>query len=228
MIVRTVIGFCLAGTLALVSQDSGQGQDDLLRERQRLLHLRERMQQGEAVSVEEIRGSWDGKSTTEPEVELAQERLLEVEQRFLDHLLTSSRATEESSPETVRSKQPVVTPESGAPVVEPSVEPTDPRAVPDPERLADLLYATKQYGRALEVYLSILTPGPEREPKILFWSARCLEHLDRRAEAIVLLQRLMNGYPESSWADQASWTLEFLERSGAVSAALDLPEGGEK
>ncbi len=222
MIVRLVLGGLMALGAGLLPTDDHEELDRLRRERERLIQLQDRIQRGERIDLEEIAGSWGGRLTNEIEVAEAHARLLDVERRFLAALESlqggATRARPQPGPDaTGRSVPAPKDPERALAGAQPPT-PLDTElhgidAIPDPERLADLLYETAQFEKALEVYRSITEPTPRREPKILYWTARCLERLGQEEEAVAMLQKLANGYPDSSWMAQASWTLDFLERS---------------
>lgn len=88
---------------------------------------------------------------------------------------------------------------------------TKARAFESPGFSADLVYQGRLYYRAGRYPEAITLLGATDEPEATYWLARCLENLERDAEAIEHYRTVVNHPNAGAFADRAGRDLKFLE-----------------
>lgn len=93
----------------------------------------------------------------------------------------------------------------------------------DPEALGRALYAARDWAGALNAFTLVT----QKTPEVNCLMARCLERLERWAEAKALYESTSNADPKGPWGDLARWMLRFGGQKSTVRSALAMP-GGSK
>ena len=85
---------------------------------------------------------------------------------------------------------------------------------------AQMCYRARQYSRGLKLLANDESPGG------LYWRARCLERLERLAEAITFYERVAGMTDAGSFAERAETNLEFVRWKQGLEAGGVLPATG--
>ena len=83
-------------------------------------------------------------------------------------------------------------------------------------KMAAFYYQKEDYSRAVDVFENVLSDYPDANflDVILFNYGRCLYKLDRKPEARRKFEQLLNDFPESEIAPEATRIIDALRKAG--------------